>query len=144
MELTKICTQKVISCLPHETILHVAQRMRDHAVGAVIILEGGRPVGIITDRDIVVAVVAAKKDPAAVPCAEIMSADPFTVYSGQGPAEALRLMADKHVRRLPVINEDGLCIGIITLDDCLVLLGREMNDCTRVILYERDKASAVR
>lgn len=85
-------------------------------MGAVPIVESGRLVGIVTDRDIVVRAVAAGKDPSAT-IAEAMTTEIFSVEPDDFVFEAIRLMGDKQVRRIPVITESGELAGIISMAD---------------------------
>jgi CBS domain-containing protein len=99
------------------TITEAAQAMRDEDTGIVPIVEGDRLVGTITDRDIAVKVVAESKDPQSTTVGEIASRDLVTIDPQQDLDEALRLMAQHQVRRLPVVEEDGKLVGILSQAD---------------------------
>jgi CBS domain-containing protein len=109
---------------PSTPIVEVARVMRDADVGPVPVVEGDRLVGLITDRDIVVRVVADGNDPSSTTVGEIMSTDLVTVDPDQPLDEALRLMAAHQVRRLPVTEEDGRPVGIVAQAD----IARELGD----------------
>jgi CBS domain-containing protein len=95
----------------------VADLMATEDVGAVPIVDGDRLIGMVTDRDIVVRVVAKGKDPRGMRAAEASSQELVTVGPDQDLDEALRLMAKNQVRRLPVVEEDGKLVGIVAQAD---------------------------
>ncbi len=94
----------------------VAAMMRDGDMGAVPVVDNGKLIGIVTDRDIVVRAVADGRD-AATPVGEAMSTELFTVGPDDFVFEAIRLMGDKQVRRIPVIDDKGELAGIIAMAD---------------------------
>src|SRR3954464_12964633 len=100
-----------------KSIAHAAKMMRDEDVGLAPIVEGDRLVGTVTDRDIAIRVVAEGKDPESTKVKEIASTDLVTVAPQQGLDEALRLMAQHQVRRLPVVEEDGRLVGVVAQAD---------------------------
>jgi CBS domain-containing protein len=102
---------------PDQTIVDAARVMRDENVGLVPVVDGDRLVGIVTDRDIAIRVVAEQQDAASTRVQEIASTDLVTVDPQQGLDEALRLMAQHQVRRLPVVEEDGKLVGIVAQAD---------------------------
>jgi CBS domain-containing protein len=91
--------------------------MRDEDVGPIPIVENGSVTGIVTDRDIVLNVVAEGSDPSSTPVSQIASRDLVTVDPEQTLDEALRLMAQHQIRRLPVVEEDGKLVGIVAQAD---------------------------
>ncbi|HEV8670339.1 MAG TPA: CBS domain-containing protein [Candidatus Limnocylindria bacterium] len=98
---------------PEDTVAQVATLMKQEDCGAIpVVTSDGKLVGIVTDRDIVVRVVAAGKDPRNTPVSAAMSADPVTLSSSSSVDEAEKVMADRQVRRLPVV-EDGHLVGIL-------------------------------
>lgn len=100
-----------------QSVFDAAQTMRDDDVGLVPVVEGQRLVGTVTDRDIAIRVVAEERDPRSTTVRDIASTDLVTVDPDQGLDEALRLMAQHQVRRLPVVEEDGKLIGIVAQAD---------------------------
>jgi len=102
---------------PSSTVQEAAKVMRDEDVGPVPIVENGSVTGIVTDRDIVLNVVAEGKDVTSTPVSEIASGDLITIDPEQTLDEALRLMAQHQVRRLPVCEEDGRLVGIVAQAD---------------------------
>jgi CBS domain-containing protein len=102
---------------PSTPVVEAAKIMRDEDVGPVPVVEGDRLVGIVTDRDISIRVVAEGKDARSTTVGEFMSSDLVTVDPQQTLDEALRLMAEHQVRRLPVVEEDGRLAGIVAQAD---------------------------
>jgi CBS domain-containing protein len=109
-----------------DTVVKAAQRMRDGRVGSLVVARRGRPIGIVTDRDIVVRAIAEQRDPAHDRIGNYVTYDPVTVYVYEGIETASERMRRYGVRRLPIVDADGMAIGIVTADDLLVLLGGEM------------------
>ena len=99
------------------TVVEAARLMKEADVGPIPVVDGDRLVGIVTDRDIAIRVVAEGKDPQSVTVGEIASKDLVTVDPQQELDEALRLMAQHQVRRLPVVEEDGRLVGILAQAD---------------------------
>jgi CBS domain-containing protein len=99
------------------TIVDAARVMRDENVGLVPVVDGERLVGTVTDRDIAIRVVAEQKDPASTKVQEIASTELVTVEPQQNLDEALRLMAQHQVRRLPVVEQGGRLVGIVAQAD---------------------------
>ena len=109
---------------PSAKVVDAARLMRQEDVGPVPVVENGdRLAGIVTDRDIVLRVVAEGGDPQSTTVGEIMSRDLVTVDPDQPLDEALRLMAKHQVRRLPVAEEDGRLVGIVAQADVATELG---------------------
>ncbi|MGH2932431.1 MAG: CBS domain-containing protein [Gaiellaceae bacterium] len=98
-------------------VSYAAKMMRDEDVGLAPIVEGDRLVGTLTDRDIALRVVAEGRDPENTTVREVASKDAVTVDPGQGLNDALQLMAQHQVRRLPVVEEDGRLVGVVAQAD---------------------------
>jgi CBS domain-containing protein len=98
-------------------VAEAARIMKTEDVGSVPILEGDRLTGMLTDRDIAIRLVAEGKDPQSTTVGEIASRDVVTIDPQQDLDEALRLMAQHQVRRLPVVEEDGRLVGIVAQAD---------------------------
>jgi CBS-domain-containing membrane protein len=98
-------------------VAHAARMMRDEDVGLAPIVEGDRLVGTLTDRDIAIRVVAEGRDPETTTVRDVASTDLVTVDPEQGLDEALQLMAQHQVRRLPVVEEDGRLVGVVAQAD---------------------------
>jgi CBS domain-containing protein len=99
--------------------MDAARVMRDSDIGDVIVIEGGSVCGIVTDRDIVVRGIASGKDPATTRLGEICSKDVTTMSSDTPVEEAVRLMRDRAIRRLPVVDGDRP-VGVVSLGDLAV------------------------
>lgn len=102
---------------PSTMVADAAKLMKTEDVGSLPIVEGDQLVGMVTDRDIVIRVVAERKDPQSTTVGEVASRDLVTVDPEQDLDEALRLMAQHQVRRLPVAEEDGRLVGILAQAD---------------------------
>lgn len=122
----KVCTKPVVMVRADNSVEEAARLMRARNVGAVVVVADGSPVGLLTDRDIAVEVVARGKDPAAARVGEVMKEHPTVIREDAGIFDAARIIGMKGVRRLPVVNKAGELVGIISLDDLLMLLGSEM------------------
>lgn len=148
MAIGEICNREVVVVTPDTSAAEAAQLMRQHHVGDVVVVmeEGGRrtPEGILTDRDLVVEVVAAGLDPAVLKVGEIMAPDLATVQENTGVFEAIRYMRDKGVRRMPVVDAGGNLVGILALDDLLDLLAEELNALASLVAREQNKESRSR
>jgi signal-transduction protein with cAMP-binding, CBS, and nucleotidyltransferase domain len=105
---------------PQETAWESAVRMQQRAVGSLVIVnDENAAIGIITDRDLVERVMAAGKDPQVTRLAGVMTPAPVTIAESQEISHALRVMRMNCVRRLPVVNDHNVVIGVITLDDIM-------------------------
>ena len=121
MRIGDVMTEAVVTAPRHATVGDVAELMRDRNVGSVVICEGGRPVGVITDRDLALAVVADRVDPDT----QVGAHASRPIVTGEVEMhieEAVALMIQHRVRRLPVTDGAGL-VGIVTIDDLAVRAG---------------------
>ena len=116
-QIRDVMTSNPRTIAPSTTAQEAARLMRDEDVGPIPIVDNGSVVGILTDRDIVLRVVAEGKDPAATPAGDVASRDLVTVDPDQTLDEALRLIAKHQIRRLPVCEEDGKLVGIVAQAD---------------------------
>jgi CBS domain-containing protein len=124
--LKQLAIKPVITASAQMTIAEAARAMKQKNVGALIVVNAGRPLGVLTDRDIVLDVVAAGKDPDTVRVSEVMRRRPATLREDLGLMDAARIFAKTGVRRLPVVDKAGRVSGIVALDDLMMLLGNEM------------------
>ena len=102
-----------VTALFSDSVSHVAEKMISNNIGAIIIISGGKPSGIITERDIVEKIVRTRRDPDKTRAMEIMSSPLITIDSGKTVADALRIMRDRKTRRLAV-TKNGRLVGIVT------------------------------
>lgn len=148
MSIGEICTRDVIVTALGTTVEVAAELMRHHHVGDLIVVEerGTRrvPLGIVTDRDIVVQVVAAGLDPKALSVGEIMGQELVTGREEDGILDTLQIMRTRGVRRLPILASDGGLLGIVTVDDLIEIFAEELTDLARVISRGRTREATVR
>jgi CBS domain-containing protein len=119
MELRDLMTANPTICRPDATARDAAELMRDQDIGDVLVQEGGGSLGIVTDRDIVTRAVAAGRDPTEVRLAEICTFNVETVNVDTPINDVIKLMSDKAIRRVPVI-EGSKPVGIVALGDLAV------------------------
>ncbi len=110
-----------------DSVKRVACAMRDQGVGCLVVTKNGHPLGIVTDRDLVVRVLAEGGD-ASGPVGDYTTFGPLTVTVHDSVATAAARMRTHGVRRLPIIDDGGRAVGIVTSDDLLVMLGRSLAD----------------
>ena len=124
--LGRICTKPVVTASVQMTVEQAARVMRSKNVGALVVVNAGRPVGMLTDRDLAVEVVAKGMDPDTVRVGDVMHKRPITIREDLGIFDAARVFAKTGVRRLPVVTKSGVLVGVIAVDDLIMLLGNEM------------------
>jgi len=113
----EIMTSNPSTVEPYTTVVDAARVMKQEDAGVVPVTENGRLTGMVTDRDIAIRVVAEGKDPQSTTVQEVASKNLVTLDPEQELDEALRLMAQHQVRRLPVVEEDGRLVGIVAQAD---------------------------
>lgn len=128
MSLERILERDLISCSPEESIRDAAELMLEHDVGAVLVVEGEVPVGIVTDRDITLRCTAEGWDCAKKRVAEIMSKGVHTVTVDQGIFDVIQVMKVNEIRRVPVVDRDGRAVGLLSFGDVYQLVGQEISD----------------
>ena len=146
MPIVEYCTKHVITALGSQTVFDATKEMRDKNVGSIVVLDSDKkPIGMVTDRDIAVRVVAEGKDSKSTLLKEIMSKDVVALRQDQGVFEMTKTMCEKGIRRLPVVDKGGKLAGIICLDDLIIMFGQEVANIANAIAYgtarsERRKA----
>jgi len=141
MTIGAICNREVITVQREATVLHAALLMREYHVGDVVVIENQKnkviPIGIVTDRDLVVEVVATELDCKVITVGDIMVTNLATTKDSLGVLESIQLMTSKGVRRLPVVDDSGSLMGIVTLDDLLLLLAKEFGSLSKLVAREQ-------
>lgn len=136
MTLSDLIIEGVETAGPDATVEALSMRLAEAGVGSIVIEEEMTPVGIVTDRDVAVRVDARDRDASDVRAADIMSPDPVTVPVDAGLLDVTQAMRDHAVRRIPVVDDSGRLVGIITLDDVTVLLAAELSNLGEVVQAE--------
>jgi CBS domain-containing protein len=142
MNIEDLCNRAVVVAPRAEMIIDAAKRMRTSHVGALVVVEtrGGHhvPIGIITDRDIVISVVAG--DPEHLDTllvGDVMSSELVTARGHESVETALERMHEHGIRRLPIVDDAGALIGILTLDDVLEYLTKQQNELVALVAREQ-------
>jgi len=148
MAIGEVCTRQVFVTDRATTIADAAQMMRENHVGNLVIVDtadGQRiPAGIVTDRDIVISVVAKKVDASVYTVGDLVTRDLVTARENQGLFETLREMRTHGVRRMPVVNAGGVLVGIIAVDDIIQLLAEEMTEIGKIFSHEHARETRTR
>ena len=141
MRVAEISTVQTVFCAGDETVQGAALLMRKHHVGDVVVVEQGSglrvPVGIITDRDIVVSVIALGLDPASLLVSDIMSEQLLTAHEDDDVNETIDRMRYRGIRRVPVVDAAGQLAGIVSVDDVLEYLAEEMGELSRISAHQQ-------
>lgn len=132
MQVNRIATMFIETAEALDSVESMAKTMRDSGVGLVVVVDGGRPVGIVTDRDIVTRVIAPGKDPRWLRAEAVMSQPVHFVFSDAEHDSACRMMMDHSIRRVIVCDHDRRPVGVLSLDD-LALFGRGDETVGRVL-----------
>jgi CBS domain-containing protein len=137
----EFCSRNPVTIGPTADLVEAAQAMREQHVGFLVVTEGGQPrgapVGVLTDRDVVIEVVAKGVDPMAVTVGDAMSRDPLVVAVEARPEHALRQMRTFGVRRAPVVDGAGKLVGVLSLDDVLDWLASTLVDAAGAVRREQ-------
>jgi len=149
MTIREYCNANVICCEPDAPISEVAALMRKHHVGDVVVVanqqEGQQvPLGILTDRDILVETIALDVEARLFTASDLMSSPVTTVLEDAGLTEALGVMRGKRIRRLPVVNRAGGLVGMVTTDDLLDLLAAELSMLAGLVVEQPIKEERTR
>jgi CBS domain-containing protein len=145
----EICNREVVVAMPETPIAEAAKLMRQYHVGTLVVVEevdGSRriPVGIVTDRDIVVEIVAPGLDPAVITVGDIATPELVTARENEGLLETIEIMRHRGVRRLPIVGAEGELVGIVSVDDILETLAEQLGDLARIVERERAREAASR
>ncbi len=148
MSVGKFCCRKVVLAEKESSVLEVAKLMREHHVGDVVIVERSSgqpiPVGIVTDRDIVVELIAKEVELESVSAGDIMSLELLTAQEEDSLWDSLKSMRNKGVHRIVVVNANNGLEGILSVDDVLELLADEMALLAKVAFRSSEKEGQTR
>ncbi|MBI2312272.1 MAG: CBS domain-containing protein [Betaproteobacteria bacterium] len=141
MAIGHVCTREVVVAYPETPVAEAARLMREHHVGDLVVVAGTQsqrvPLGVVTDRDLVVEVLAREVPVAGLTLGEIMLQDLVTAREDEGVFDAIELMRARGVRRMPIVDAQGVLVGIVSLDDLLEILAEELNALVGLISREQ-------
>jgi len=150
MKAGSICQRNVATARALDDLTSAAQIMREQHVGYLVVIEpevvntAARPIGVLTDRDIVVSVVARETDPRTLRVGDVMTQQPIVISEEASVETALEQMSRSGVRRLPVVGRRGELIGVLSLDEVLGVIAAEMQNVSGSLRNERQIEGAVR
>lgn len=148
MKAGDICNHHVVTVSPDDSIKTAAELMREHHVGDVVVAKRNEgflaPVGILTDRDIVIEVIAEDVDLDKVSVRDTMTDQLITANEDDELLATLMQMREKGVRRLPVVDAKGRLVGILTADDVIGLVARELAEVWALIVRQQGRESELR
>lgn len=134
MSLARFCRKTVAVIQSTQSVAEAAEQLRDRHVGALVVVEEElRPVGMLTDRDIVTRVVAERKDATAVLVSDVMSPRPAVAHVDDTLDQTLFTFKKRGVRRLPIVDALGRMVGLVSIDDVLVLLSAELDQTAAAV-----------
>jgi CBS domain-containing protein len=141
MSIGRICVREVDTARPDESVAVIAERMHQRSVGALVVTnDTDHVVGIVTDRDLVSRVLAKGLSPTETPVRDVMTVSPKTISEWTQIESALLIMRSGRFRRIPVVDHDSKLVGLITLDDILMLLAEEFSQIGRLLKRETPRA----
>jgi CBS domain-containing protein len=145
MKISEICRSDVVSIDQNASAAEAAKIMKRSRIGSLIAIEEGsnKPIGIITDRDIVLKVIAEGKDPSSVKIAEFMSKNLYMENQDTDIAEVISMMKEKGIRRVPIIDDESRLCGIVSLDDLCLMVDKEQDNIADIIRKQISKAQPV-
>jgi CBS domain-containing protein len=143
MKAGELCNREVVTASRGTTVTEAARMMRDHHVGSLVIVEMQdgltKPIGIITDRDLVIEILAENIDIDSVTLGDVMSFALLKISEQESVFDTAQRMRARGVRRVPVISETGALVGILALDDMLELLSEELSLLARLTSRESEQ-----
>ena len=148
MRVGEYCNREVVVVEEEKSVTEAAAIMRQYHVGDVVICKAKFwkqiPVGIITDRDIALEIVAKGTDPDSIRVGEAMSFDLTTVSEHDDLMHVIEVMRDKGIRRVPVIDADEALVGILTVDDIVDLLSEVLVDLAHLVDRQKRRETRLR
>jgi CBS domain-containing protein len=142
MPIETLLRRPVCTLPPDAPCREAARLLRDEGVGCVVVAEEERPLGILTDRDLVVRVMAAGLDPDKTSLRDVMSAEPVFLTAQRGLDQVVATMRQQGVRRVPIVDAEGRLEGVVALDDLLLLLAGQLGDLAQAVRSEVETATA--
>jgi|SRR5689334_18081829 CBS domain-containing protein len=146
----QLCQRRTVTIAATEDLATAARLMRENHIGYLVVVEPAflegqfLPVGVLTDRDIVVSVVAREADPRTLRVGDAMTAKPVTIMDEDSVATAVDQMKRMGVRRLPVVGDYGVLKGVLSIDDVLSTMAHELRSVADAITQERVVESVCR
>jgi CBS domain-containing protein len=139
MSLQNLLEKQFISCSPKESVRQIAELMKEKQVGAVVIADGKKTLGIVTDRDIALRCVAEGADCSETTAEQIMTKGVETVSIDAGIFDVIQVMKKKQVRRVPVVDASGEAVGLLSFGDMFHLVAEEIGALVAPIAPENPK-----
>ncbi|HZQ74171.1 MAG TPA: CBS domain-containing protein [Burkholderiales bacterium] len=145
MLVRNFCSREVVTVEPRASLREAALTMRNRHVGALVVVEGGKPAGLLTDRDIVVAVVAVPgARPEGIRVGDVLTRKLVTVQDNDDIFAAVQTMRQHGVRRLPVVTAEGELYGVITTADIVQLIATELGGLATALRKSGERETAER
>lgn len=139
MSVGEVCNRDVVVVDKAESIVIAAQLMREHHVGTVVVVNGDegawRPIGIVTDRDLVLEVLAEEMYLGKLRIGDLAGTDLVTLGEDDDLLDAIKRMRDTGVRRAPVVDENGILVGILSVDDLIDVIAEQLSDIVGVMIH---------
>ncbi len=140
MRIGEICTRAVVTCRRDASARELARLMRERHVGDVVVVDEHEglltPVGVVTDRDLVVKILAVDGDPAVLRAEDLMASNVATAFESELIFDAIWHMRGKSIRRLPVVDSHNHLLGVLTADDVTRFLAQELVDMARIATHQ--------
>ena len=141
MKVSQCCKHDVVVASPKDDLAHAAQIMRDKHVGFLIVVEGGGdrrvPIGVVTDRDIVVQVIAREVEPRNLVIGDVMTRAPVYCKETDDMEDVIKRMEGAGIRRMPVVNDRGGLTGVFAIDDAIMMMSKMLVSITGAVRREQ-------
>jgi CBS domain-containing protein len=148
MSISQFCIRDTVIVKREDSIVEASRLMRQHHVGSLVVVEecedGNKPIGILTDRDLVIEILAEGIAPDSVSVGDIMSFELVTAHETDGLWETLQRMRIHGVRRMPVVDDRGFLVGILSTDDFLEILAGELGELVKLRQREQQREERAR
>ena len=138
MSIERIAQRRVQTLPPDATCREAATMMRDENIGTVVVAEDRRPLGIVTDRDLAIRMVADGMEPDKTPLRDVMTGEPIFVGGERSIDQVIAAMRNLAIRRVPLVDAEGDLCGLVSMDDLVMLLADQLGDLADVIREELD------